>query len=83
LIILQYTLHDRPGPPVMDSARLARWLRAGMPAAGLPRPMRPLLAEARGLAQRFIGAIEAGEPSADEHTGWCCWLHDQLASACT
>jgi hypothetical protein len=81
LIVLMFHLRDSPGPPVMDTAGFVRWLRAELPPRGLPRPYRPLLAQAREQAQRFIDAVASGQPSGEEHQGWACWLHDVGAAA--
>jgi hypothetical protein len=77
--ILAFLLDEEPGPPIMDTPQCVAWLRAGMPEAGLDRGVRPALAHARTLAQRFLWAVESGEPvdcgkEDPDLVDWCCWL---------
>lgn len=76
LLMFGFLGRDQPGPPAMDKRRCAAWLRAGMQEAGLPRHVRPMLAQVQAMAQRFMAAVDAGDPVPDDLVDWCVWLHE-------
>jgi hypothetical protein len=83
VLALEFVLRDRPGGSVMSQAQCAAWLRAGMPASGLPRHVRPFLSRAQDLAcraQRVLATVGAGAPQEIDDgdvVAWCCWLADR------
>jgi hypothetical protein len=62
LCILCFLLRDQSGPPVMDTPQCVAWLRAGMQERGLPCHVRPYLAQAHSLAQRFLASVPGDLP---------------------
>jgi hypothetical protein len=81
VLMIEFLLRNEPGGPVMDKAQRAHWLRRAMPPAGLPRRLRPLLEQAQAMAQRFMAAVDAGQPVPDDLGDFCVWLHNQHGPA--
>jgi hypothetical protein len=79
LLAVTFLLRDEPGPAVMDNRQCADWIKAGMPPRGLPLRLRPVLAQAQGLARDFVQTLDQPGATAElppQLVDFACWLTD-------